>query len=366
MSKKKILIVTQKFYPIIAPRSFRSTELAKELARQGHEVTVLTCKNKFNYDHFSKINNIKIDNFVYSKLNVDSKKNILIRGFRIILQYFFLYPEILLVNLIKKALIQRSGYDLLISVAGPYPVHWGVALAKIYNNNLCKIWVADCGDPFIGNKEKRINQFYYFRYIEKWFCKKPDFLTIPIKEAIEAYPMCCRSKIKIIPQGFNFDEVNSTISQVKNPYPLFAYAGAFSKGFRDPGQFLEYLCTKTDMKFKFIVYTKHLSMVEPYKKQLGEKLEIRDYVAREQLLEELKKVDFLVNFENLNNFQKPSKLIDYALTGKPIISIKPQNLNPKMVEEFMQGNYSNQIVIEDVEQYNIKNIAKQFISLLKY
>ena len=32
---KRILIVAFSFYPIISPRSFRTTELAKELARQG-------------------------------------------------------------------------------------------------------------------------------------------------------------------------------------------------------------------------------------------------------------------------------------------------------------------------------------------
>jgi len=45
MDKKKILIVSGEFYPLNTPRSFRTTELAKEFARQGHEVTVLTPKD---------------------------------------------------------------------------------------------------------------------------------------------------------------------------------------------------------------------------------------------------------------------------------------------------------------------------------
>ena len=40
--KKKILIVSRSFYPENSPRSFRTTELAKEFARQGHDVTVFT------------------------------------------------------------------------------------------------------------------------------------------------------------------------------------------------------------------------------------------------------------------------------------------------------------------------------------
>lgn len=39
---KKILIVTNGYYPKNSPRSFRATEFAKELHRQGHQVTVIT------------------------------------------------------------------------------------------------------------------------------------------------------------------------------------------------------------------------------------------------------------------------------------------------------------------------------------
>ena len=45
MDKKKILIVGRTFFPELTPRSFRTTELAKELARQGHHVDVLLPQN---------------------------------------------------------------------------------------------------------------------------------------------------------------------------------------------------------------------------------------------------------------------------------------------------------------------------------
>ena len=42
MGKKKYLIVSRSFHPANSPRANRTTELAKELCRQGHAVTVLT------------------------------------------------------------------------------------------------------------------------------------------------------------------------------------------------------------------------------------------------------------------------------------------------------------------------------------
>lgn len=364
MDKKKILITSVSFYPRISPRSFRTTELAKELARQGHDVTVLIYNRGYDYDEFSKTYNIRIEDFIGGKWKEIKGSSIIIRVFRFLFEFFLLYPDIQLTPLLKRALKNKSGYDLLISIAVPYPVHWGVALAKKRNPNLSKIWVADCGDPFMGNKEQKNRHPFYFHFIEKWFCKKPDYMTVPIKEAIQAYPYFCREKIKVIPQGFNFEEVNTPDERVKNPYPYFAYAGNLSKDSRNPGQFLEYLCTKTEQKFKFIVYTKSLSVVEPYKRRLGEKLEIRDYVPREQLLEDLGNMDFLVNIENTNNVQSPSKLIDYALIGRPILSVTPNKLNTAIADEFLTGCYNNQFVINDIEQYNIKNVANKFLSLL--
>jgi len=366
MDRKNILIVSRAFYPIIAPRSFRATELAKEFAREGHNVTVLTHKRNHDYSDFEKKYNITIEDFVQGKWKVIIGNNLFKKGIRFILNYLLEYPDIQLTLLLKKALKVRKGYDLLLSIAVPYPVHWGVALARKNNPSLCGTWVADCGDPFMGNREKKFKYPFYFHFVESWFCRKPDYITIPIEEAISAYPKTCRNRIKIIPQGFNFEKSNFTPSKQKNNnIVLFAYAGALSKSFRDPSEFLEYLSIQSDRNFKFIVYTQSPSFIEPYKSKLGEKIEIREYIPRIQLLEELKTMDFLVNFENKNNVQSPSKLIDYAIVGKPVLSIKPFKLKRQIVNEFLKRNYTNQLVIENIEQYNIQNVSRRFLNLIK-
>ena len=42
MDTKKILVVSSAFYPENSPRSFRTTELVKELARQGKLETLVS------------------------------------------------------------------------------------------------------------------------------------------------------------------------------------------------------------------------------------------------------------------------------------------------------------------------------------
>jgi hypothetical protein len=367
MNGYKILIVSRSFHPSINPRAFRATELAKELARQNHNITVITHSRGNNFEKFEEANNLQILDFagnswkdIYMKGNVIEKK--FRKLFRSILKYLFLFPDIQISFILKRYLENLQGYDILISIAAPYPVHWGVGLALKRNHSLTRTWIADCGDPFWKNKERKFGMPFYFKYVENWFCGKPDFITVPTEEAINAYPPKCRSKIHVIPQGFEYDGLRLSKEVVKNVIPTFAYAGALKKGVRDPSNLLDLLCS-VKIEFRFIIYTRNKELIIPYKNFLGQKLEIRDYIPRNELLRELRKMDFLVNIENKGKFQSPSKLIDYALVEKPILSFNNNSFDKDIVLDFLDGDYTKSYQIENIEQYNIKNVAKRFIQL---
>lgn len=357
----KILIVTKFFHPDITPRAFRAFELAKEFSRQGHEVNVLTTKRQFDYTKIENQYGFRVRATVKNEPK-QIKGDGLFRVFRFGLQHFFIYPFILLSKHFKKSLLNEIGFDLLISIAHPYPVHFGVALAQKRNKNLTKTWIADCGDPFAGEQEGRLKYPFYYKIIEKWFCKKPDFITIPINEAKTAYPYICQNKLRVIPQGFDFNTIRPNYIPSKNKVITFAYAGNLSQGIRDPRPLLDYL-NELPNEFKCILYTRNKDFLIPYKEKLGDKLEFRDYVPRDVLLKELGQMDFLLNIENKSTVQKPSKLIDYALLERPILSIKPFNIDKKNVTEFIVGNYRNALRIEGIEDYNIKNVVNRFLSL---
>ena len=364
---KKILIVTRFFHPDITPRAFRAYELAKEFSRQGHDVTVLTTKREFDYSFIEQRFGFCVKAIVKSEPSQQLqgyglKRYGLKRIIRFILNWLFLYPIIMLTESFKKSLKHETGYDLLISIAYPYSVHFGVVLAKKKNKALCRIWVADCGDPFVGNGTSRLPAPFYFHWLEQWFCKKPNYISVPIDEAKPAYSLECQKKIRVIPQGFDFSTINLNYKKSFNAVPTFAYAGSVSYGIRDPRNFLNYLC-QLELDFKFIIYTKNHNLIEPYQKRLGKKLEIRHYIPRDELLDVLGKMDFLINFEIKTKVQKPSKLIDYALVQRPILSIKPYKIDEEIVNEFLKGIYKHQHIIDHIEKYNIKNIVNKFISL---
>ena len=74
-------------------------------------------------------------------------------------------------------------------------------------------------------------------------------------------------------------------------------------------------------------------------------------------------MDFLVNFENAGKRQSPSKLIDYLILEKPVLSVKTGRLDIQTVNAFLSGDYSGQMVIENPDQYRIENVAIQFLNL---
>ncbi|GAF03247.1 glycosyltransferase family protein [Saccharicrinis fermentans] len=204
---KKILLVSNGFFPEISPRSYRVTELAKEFCRQGHEVTVISKYRDHDYTEFLKAYPIQLKMWPKSILKAlpSSQNRIVSLVYSIIsrlLLMFLEYPTIEDMFRVKTMLKKENGYDLLISFAVPHPVHWGVAWARKEKHTIAKKWVADCGDPYMGDVLDTFRKLFYFGFFEKWWGRKAEYIAIPIESAIKAYYPQFHSKIKIIPKVF--------------------------------------------------------------------------------------------------------------------------------------------------------------------
>lgn len=366
MTIKKILIVCFDFFPINSPRSHRATELAKEFSKQGHRVTLLTPKKPEIHWAFEEKHNITIKdlrqpkwkspNFGKSKVGY-----LMTRAAFRFLQLGFEYPTIELMFLVNKALKKESGYDLLISIAVPYPIHWGVAWARTKKHPIAKTWVADCGDPYIGCETDSFRKLFYFKYVEKWFMRRANYVSIPVETARNAYYSEFHEKIKVIPQGFNIEPIKEFSPGAKNNILTFGYAGGFIPEIRDPRPFLDFLHTIKD-GFRFIIYTNKPELISKYQESLGEKLQIKGYIPREELLKVLAGMDFLVNFDNNTGTATPSKLIDYAIADRPVLNIE-KNLHTDAIQQFLKGDYSQALNIGNIDQYRIDNVCHQFLAL---
>lgn len=178
---------------------------------------------------------------------------------------------------------------------------------------------------------------------------------------MEGYFSEFHQKIHIIPQGFKIREISNEDNYQPNSIPSFAYAGGFIPGMRDPGTFLEFL-TELKVDFRFYVYTRDRSILDPFVSKLNGKLIISDYIPRAELLIKLAKMDFLINFDNNTLVQLPSKLIDYIIVNRPVLNIK-KTLDEDVIRQFLKGQYYNAMKMDDVDQYRIENVCHKFLSL---
>ncbi|WP_449387654.1 hypothetical protein [Chryseobacterium lineare] len=359
-----ILIVSHMIYPFQSPRSYRTTELAVELAK-NHNVTLVANCSPEEYSKWNLFNKISLKSFsklLFIKKHSNKKEKYSLID-KILLKLFrkkIMYPNIEFLWKIPQTLKDFSDFDVLISIAAPHAIHWGCYRAIRSNTKLAKVWIADCGDPFMMNVLE--NPPFYFKQLEKQFMERADFVTIPIENARSSYYPEFHDKIHVIPQGFNFSNTKVFEGEIHNSVPTFAYAGVFYPEIRDPKLFLDHLCTIKD-DFKFIIYTKDDSLIKDYYSRLNSKIEVREYIPRDELIYELSKMDFLINFENKESAQSPSKLIDYGLTNRPILSMQFDINNISDFDQFLRGNYSNSLEI-DIDQYNIENVANRFIELI--
>ena len=366
----KIVILSGTMFPHISARSFRTTELAEGLARLGHDVTLYTILGTYDYSQLLKeIPNLHLKSFGRTRLgnpNSDGllRKNILQRVLTRLLYNVIDYPRCEYFFMALNALKKEEKFDYLITIAHPYGVHWGAAYYKrrYAKNFKFQYWVSDCGDPFMGDPDVKRWQIF-LKPIEKFWGRMTDRIVIPVENGRDAYYEEVRNKICVIPQSVNFSSFE-LIEYKKNKIPTFFYSGAVYKNMRDPRRFLEYLAT-IEYDFKFIVYVPSDTIFGEFRETLGEKLEIRSYIPRHELVKIMSSMDFLINIKNNSEVQTPSKLIDYSISKRPILEVSTSfsDEEKRNFNLFIKGDYSAQFRVKDIEQYDSKNVCRKFINL---
>ncbi|KXK40744.1 MAG: hypothetical protein UZ09_BCD002000232 [Bacteroidetes bacterium OLB9] len=366
----KILIISNAFSPTLNPRSFRTTELVKEFCRQGNDVTIMMPYHPEYHDPIKlefgfKIVDLGRKKFPPIKISKIPVLNFLTRALSRLLLQFFEYPNIEIMFQVKNKLKNlNEKFDLLISIAEPYPIHWGIALSQRDINEITDVWIADCGDPYYGQENNNYNPPFYFAFIEKWFMRKANYITVPTEGSKNGYFPEFKNKLVVIPQGFKFKKYIGK-RLVSSNILHFVYGGSFIPNKRDPKEFIEFLNSlPSDTKYRFDIYTNTPHWAEMHSKQ-NKNIFIQNPVPREEFLNIASAADFVVNFANKGDIQTPSKLIDYAIIDKPILNIVTGNLDSENITRFLKRDFTNSYKIENVDQYKIENICKQFLCLIK-
>lgn len=361
---KNILIVSHYFYPTNTPRAFRATELADELKRRGHHVSVLIGETDTFVENYSEHEKGKLDTMVVSVKDKANKKSLRSKLISLATTYLgdlWIYKK-------RKSFfknIDLKNYDVIISIALPVYTHV-LTIKETKKQQWNGRLIADWGDPFYlpdGNSKK----YFYFEKMQENWLNEFDYNTVPTQVAADFYEKYVpREKIKVIPQGFRIDSEYQRTEHRQNVPVKFIYTGAFYKNIRNPKLLFDELL-KIDRDFEFHIYTNKYdldftTLLEKYEKQFNGKLIVHDLIPRDELLKKFDEFDFAVNLENTVSEQVPSKLIDFAITGLPTISVKPNSINKEDLTAFLDGDYSTGVTV-NLADYNIEKVTDQFEQL---
>lgn len=385
---QNILIISSFFYPEISPRAFRTTELVREFAKRGKNVTLIIPNREIYHRNPLDIKGVTI---IYASGEMQPmlserstsepiagngqtkppKKTLgsrLPKWLQSAILYFYSHELFAKYDtgLLTAAMQITQQQDMVISISYPCAVHLVTSRAVAANPALCgAIKIAEFSDPPMRDSKGRFIFGAYKSYLRHWG-RTFDYFVTPVEKAVECYSEYIdNDRIKVIPQGFDFSS-QPLKTYVPNPTPTFVYAGRFYENIRDPKYFFDYLKT-LDCNFRFDLFLIHLDpcfeqMINAAQQQVKGEIVVHKGMPREQLIEQLSGYDFLVNFDNSTSNASPSKLIDYAIAKRPILSFNEKTFKREVFEQFMLGDYSEKVDI-DVSPYDIRVVVDNFLKL---
>lgn len=361
----KILIISNHAYPAQGPRAFRTTELAEQLVKMGHEVVLYTVLGKYDYSLYEKETGIQMRDinprFATSANDGTGRYNLFDRFMFHYFHRLLMWPQCEFHFIMDKIIKENPNMDMLITIAYPHSIHSGAAHAKkMYMDIFPKTWICDCGDPFMLNPF--IHAPRYMKKFEDLWCSECDYIAVPTSESYKGYYEQYWDKIRVIPQGFDFDKT-PIAGYKKNKVPTFLFMGSIYPGVRDPHAFMDYLL-QFDKPYKFIMMMRS-PLEERYVKESNGQIEYIVGKGRKDVVWECSKADFLINITNPSTVQTPSKLIDYGIAGRPILDIPTDFVDFTQFLQFYHGNYEGEHKITFLDNYKIENVARQFVNLSK-
>lgn len=359
----KILIISNHSFPRQGPRAFRTAELAEQLAKMGHTVVVYSVTGNYDYTQYTEHTGVVMKDlhprFCIASNAGGEKQSLFNRAMFHYFHKLLFWPQCEFHFIVERAVKECPNYDMLITIACPHSIHSGAARAKKkYPQIFPRVWIADCGDPFMLNPFIKFPG-YMKKYEDMW-CSACDFITIPVEDGKAGYYPQYHHKIRVIPQGFDF--AKTPVEQYrKNSVPTFVFMGTVYPGVRDPHAFMDFLL-KYPLPYKFKMLM-HTPLEDKYVSESNGRIEYVIGLNRPEVIRECSKADFLINVVNPNSIQAPSKLIDYGIANRPILDIDSTFSNQNAFKQFMAGNYNATHKIENLDAFRIENVAQSFINL---
>jgi len=346
-NKLKVLCLSFWTPPITRPQSILIGKMIPEWREQGVDPVIITYDICGDWEIDAPI--YKIPKF---KVNKYFNRYFLIRNFFTKQYYKKLY------KIIEK-IITKHNIDVVFSFSNPQASN---ILGAMLKEKLGVKFVAHFSDPWFDNpyKEYSFLERKNVLKLEKYVIKNSDKIIITNEVArgliMKKYPATWMEKTEVIPHCFDLKDYPESEKSDSDKF-VISYIGAFYEK-RNPEMLfmaLNKLIKKNpNIKEKFIVkligaandyagYSEEKIKQMGIKYDLANNIEILPVVEYKESLRLMKLSDCLVviDADIPNSPFLPSKVIDYAGSGNPILGITPKDSpTAQVLEKLGYGSFS--------------------------
>jgi glycosyltransferase involved in cell wall biosynthesis len=388
----RLLILSFSYAPRANPRATRWTTLAEEFARSGHSVLVITSWQQ-GLPEQETVNGVQIYRvgtqfleYLRRKISANGPKGtdkavagtadpagaavqggMILRLLKILNQNLWRklwWPDSTCVWLrpalnTARRLLAEQPADVVVSVSPTFSaVVAGHLLAR--NQQRCRRWIIDLGDPFSFMEQATPNNTLLYGGLNRWFEKRAfhraDGISVTTDGTREMYVRlypACAEKITVIPP------LLSPSPEPKASSPFFrdpaatrlVFIGTLYRHLRRPDYLLQLFSAMLQLRPEFktelhLIGDTHecRESLASYQQRLGTRLVIHGPVDRRMAAQAMTEADILVNLGNETAYQLPSKLVEYAATGKRIVNIS--KLASDSSTDFLQS-YPGALCLQD-------------------
>lgn len=231
------------------------------------------------------------------------------------------------------ALVRERRHDAMVSVS---PTFTGMLVGRAARAARPQVrWLLDYGDPFSLQEDAPPNNTALYgalnHRVEKDVLGRSDAISVTTQATAERYAAAfpgIRARLHVIPPLLSAPGEVGPPMFAQDGTERFVYVGTLYRGLREPAFLLdlfEALCARSPAPRREL----HLfgdtlafaDLLAERRARLGQSLRIHGMVPRAVAARAMRDADVLVNIGNGTRDQLPSKLVEYAAEGKPILNI---------------------------------------------
>jgi glycosyltransferase involved in cell wall biosynthesis len=407
---RQVLIVSHSYSPIVSPRAFRWTAIAEYWAKQGDRVDIICAwkpgllqeevikdvyvhrvggavsemlrsrlRNSPVHPKVQDNNPTEFNSFITKQTVTSFTKWLHDQTWKKV--YWPDYACLWYFPALKKAkqLLKSCNYDALISVSHPFTGHMvGLTLKKYYPY---RKWIVDIGDPFCFLEYMPTNNHNFYKQLN-YACEKKVFrqangiavtTTNTLTKYSELFPDSA-NKIHVIPPLLSWDTSDTSQDSIfsrAEPKLRLVFVGTLHKHIRKPDLLLRlfkellhtHLAERVELHFVGSINNCQ-EYFQPCETFLNKQIFCHGKLSRPQAFQVMKEADVLVNIGNEFPYQLPSKVVEYASLGKPVLNLA--KIDEDSSAEFFKHYPASLCLLGDDEGVNSEQFTKliQFIEKL--